>query len=85
MIEASANIGGASTCVLVVLSVPPSPFYRLKEEGLHAWGISEVVYFSPRGPEENNGSSLSQSAVGHGASHGHRPCESFRPCPERIL
>ena len=25
----------------------PSPFYRLKEEGLHAWGISEVVHFPP--------------------------------------
>ena len=62
----------------------PSPFYRLKEEGLHAWGISEVVYFSPRGPEENNGSSLSQSTVEHGISRGHRPCESLRLCPERV-
>ena len=39
VIEVTANIGGASTCVLVVLrSVPPSPFYSLKEVGLHAWG-----------------------------------------------
>ena len=48
-------------------------------------GISEGVYFSPRGPEENSWSSLSPSAVGHGAGRGHRPCESSRPCPERIL
>ena len=25
----------------------PLPFYRLKEEGLHAWGISEAVYSPP--------------------------------------
>ena len=87
MIEVSANIGGVSTCVLVVLfpSVSPSPFYRLKEEGLHAWGISEVVYFFPLGPGENSGSSLSPSAVEHGVSRGHRPRESFRPCPECVL
>ena len=48
-------------------------------------GISEGVYFSPLGPEENNWSTLSPSAVGHGAGRGHRPCESFRPCPERVL
>ena len=63
----------------------PSPIYRLKEEGLHAWGISEAVYFSPRGPGENSWSSLSLNTVGHGVSHGHRPCESFRPRPERVL
>jgi len=61
------------------------PFYRLKEEGLHAWGISEAVYFPPRGPGENSWSSLSPSAVGHGVSHGHRPCKSFHPCPECVL
>ena len=48
-------------------------------------GISEGVYFSPRGPGENGWSSLSPSAVGRGASCGHRPSESFRPCPERVL
>jgi len=48
-------------------------------------GISEGVCFSPRGPGENSWSSLSPSDVGHGASHAHRPCESFRPCPERVL
>ena len=51
---------------------------------MHAWGISEVIYFSPRGPEENSGSSLSPSTVEHGVSRGHRPCESLHPCPERI-
>jgi hypothetical protein len=48
-------------------------------------GISEVVYFYPCSPGENSWSSLSPSTLGHGASHSHRPCESFRPCPERVL
>ena len=34
-------------CLCVLDLCSSLPFYRLKEEGLHAWGISEVVYFSP--------------------------------------
>ena len=44
LIEASANIEwGVCVCgderaTVLVRSVPPSSFYRLKEVGLHAWG-----------------------------------------------
>ena len=54
LIEASANIGRVRVCAcatarsrLVCLSAFRSSFYRLKEGGLHAWGISGVVFFPP--------------------------------------
>ena len=39
-------------CLCVLDLCSSLPFYRLKEEGLHTWGISEVVYFPPRTGEE---------------------------------
>jgi len=45
LIEASANIEwcvcvcGDERATVLVRSVPPSSFYRLKEVGLHAWGL----------------------------------------------
>ena len=63
-----------------------SPLLLLWTQGgrVTCMGISEVVYFSPRSPGENSWSSLSPSAVEHGISCGHRPCESLRPFPERV-
>ena len=86
VIEASANIGGVSTCLLVVVrSIPPSPFIGSRRKGYMNGGSVRSSTSHLRGLGVNNWSSLSPSAVEHGVSHGHRPRESFRPCPEHVL
>ena len=101
VIEASANIGYSGSvcscrrpsfcasffsCVLgCARRLPPSFIVQGGED--YMCPISTRLPFSlpPHGLGENSWLSLSPSAVEHGVRRGHRPCESFRPCPERIL